>query len=235
MIELVYFDVGGTLIDPYPSVGEVYAAAGRRHGLDASPEELGAAFQQAWRRRTRAGDESVLVMGRDPESTHVWWRALVFDVLRAVGFTGDLEACYQDFFRAFERPEAWRIHEDVLPALEGLAAGGVRMGVLSNWDHRLPPLLDALDLARWFDPILVSALEGVAKPDVRFYERAVKRSGLPAERLLHVGDRADLDLVPARAAGMEAKLLDRSGTRRDEATIDRLTELLTLVGQYGGS
>lgn len=229
MIELVYFDVGGTLIDPHPSVGDVYAEAGRPYGLKASPEALGLAFRDAWRRRTGPKQASVLVMGGDPQSTRAWWRALVYDVLAEVGFTGDREACFQAFFSAFEAPAAWRVYEDVLPTLEAMSRKGVRMGVLSNWDYRLPPLLEALGLSTWFDPILVSSFEGVAKPDPRFYEVAVKRTGLSADRLLHVGDRPDLDLDPARAAGLDAKLLDRSGSRRDSSTIRRLTELIPLV------
>ena len=84
MIELVYFDAGGTLLDPYPSVGAVYAQAGRRHGLSASATDLELAFRENWRPypccdgRTyvaRAGNE-LLSMGLDDEKTRTWWRGL---------------------------------------------------------------------------------------------------------------------------------------------------------------
>ena len=38
---------------------------------------------------------------------------------------------------AFRALSVWRIYPDVIPALEGLQAAGVRMGVVSNWDSNL--------------------------------------------------------------------------------------------------
>ena len=226
MIEFIYFDVGGTLIDPRPSVGAVYAAAGRPHGLFASPEELQAAFRHAWIDRTVPGRRSIFTMGYDEPSTHAWWRELVLDVLRAVRFEGDAEACFQSFFSAFERPESWHVYDDVLPTLESLDRLGVRRGIISNWDYRLLPLLDALDLSRWFDPILVSAFERVAKPDVAFYQRAAERAGVAPERILSVGDRQDLDLEPAERAGFRAVLLDRAAAQEGPTTVRSLSSLL---------
>ncbi len=226
VIELVYFDVGGTLIDPSPSVGAVYACAGRPHGLAAPPEELQAAFRKLWSARTAPGADSIFTMGHDRETTHAWWRALVFDLLDAVGFSGDREACYQSFFTAFERPESWRVYDDVIPTLEALRRRGIGRGIISNWDYRLPPLLERLDLARWFDPILVSAFEGLAKPDVEIYRRGAERAKLVPERILVVGDRADLDVYPARAAGLRALLIDRTGEGDPASAIRSLTELV---------
>src|ERR1700704_702865 len=49
-IQAVTFDVGGTLIKPWPSVGHVYAEVAARHGLEAaSPEQLNRQFAEAWR------------------------------------------------------------------------------------------------------------------------------------------------------------------------------------------
>src|SRR5207253_960528 len=48
MIRFVYFDAGGTLIAPDPSVGAVYARAGAPHGLAASGPAMEDAFRQRW-------------------------------------------------------------------------------------------------------------------------------------------------------------------------------------------
>jgi putative hydrolase of the HAD superfamily len=224
MIEFIYFDVGGTLIDPLPSVGAVYADAGRAHGLFASPEDLQAAFRKAWTSHTAPGAPSLFTMGHDEASTHAWWRAVVTDVLAEVGFEGDIEACYRSFFSAFEKRESWRVYDDVVPTLEALDRRGIRRGIISNWDYRLPPLLDALDLTRWFDPILVSAVERLAKPDVAFYRLAADRAGVAPEHILAVGDRIDLDVEPARAAGFQAVRIDRAADEPN--SIRSLTSLL---------
>jgi putative hydrolase of the HAD superfamily len=53
---------------------------------------------------------------------------------------------------------------------------------------------------------------GVAKPDPDAFRTACARWGRPPESVLSVGDRHDLDVLPARAAGLSAVLLDRAGT-----------------------
>ena len=52
-IEAVTFDAGGTLIEPWPSVGEVYAAVAREFGIECSAARLNAQFVNAW--TTRSG------------------------------------------------------------------------------------------------------------------------------------------------------------------------------------
>ena len=100
------------------------------------------------------------------------------------------------------------------------------MGVISNWDYRLPPLLEALGLATYFDPVVVSFREGVAKPSPELYRRALDRVGLPPGEVRYVGDHRDLDLDPARALGMDAFLIDRSGSHADDRVVKALTELV---------
>ena len=225
MIRFVYFDAGGTLIAPSPSVGAVYAAAGRPHGLKVSDAGMDAAFRAEWPAHAASLGIRVLSRGLDDESTRGWWRALVYQVLERVGFEGDQEACFLACYEAFALPSAWRIFEDTLPALEALAAKGLPMGVLSNWDYRLAPLLDALDLSRWFGPVLISALEGVEKPDPEIFLRAAQRVGLTPAEIAYVGDHPSLDLDPALALGMQAFLIDRAGRSDSPHAIRRLDEL----------
>ncbi len=218
-IDFVYFDVGGTLLDPYPSVGGVYRRAGLPFGLEASEDEIERAFRVVWRNRTEHTpfdpNTGLHAQGRaDADRTTAWWRALVYEVFQKLGWQPPQRtqsACFQAFFEAFERPESWRVYPDVLPTLDALAARGIGAGILSNWDYRLPALLSALSLAHRFSWTLISAFEGLAKPDPAFFELALARVGLPANRVAYVGDRESLDLLPALALGMDAYLIDRPG------------------------
>lgn len=225
-IRFVYLDAGGTLIDPFPSVGAIYARAGRAFGLHASEAELGAAFASVWRDTRAAEGVRMMTFGLDEPATHAFWRGVVFEVLDAVRFIGDREGCFRAFFEAFETPEAWRVYADVAPLLDGLAARGVPAGVLSNWDFRLPPLLARLGLIPRLDPLVVSCFEGVAKPDPELYRRAAARIGVPPEQILYVGDHRDLDLEPALEAGFDAYLIRRRGPSEDSRVITSLTALL---------
>ena len=52
----VTFDVGGTLIEPWPSVGAIYAEVAAEHGLPGlSAGELTRRFGAAWRTRPDFG------------------------------------------------------------------------------------------------------------------------------------------------------------------------------------
>ena len=50
-IRAITFDAGGTLIEPWPSVGHVYAEVANRHGKEVSSDELNRRFVSAWRTR----------------------------------------------------------------------------------------------------------------------------------------------------------------------------------------
>lgn len=229
-IRFVYFDVGGTLLDPTPSVGRVYAEAGASHGLRAPPEAIEAAFRHQWSAHVAALGRTALTLAKTEEENLDWWRQLVFRVLAEVGFSGEREAVFQACWAAFERPSAWHVYEDARPTLEALAAGGLPLGVLSNWDQRLPALLEKLELRRYFDPLVVSCFEGVEKPDLRLYRRACERVGLAPEHILYVGDKTELDLEPARALGMHAYLIDRRARSSNPHRLGSLRELVALAG-----
>jgi HAD superfamily hydrolase (TIGR01509 family) len=63
------------------------------------------------------------------------------------------------------------------------------------------------DLERLFETILVSAEEGLAKPDPVFYTRMVERLSVPASDCLFTDDNP-ANLAGARAAGMNAILFE---------------------------
>jgi putative hydrolase of the HAD superfamily len=112
---------------------------------------------------------------------------------------------------AFRHREAWEVFDDVVPTLEALRTDGVRLGVVSNWDSRLPSVLERLGLAAFFGTITVSSVEGVEKPDPRIFERALGRLGASAPSSIYVGDLPEIDLEGARAAGLFGVLVDRDG------------------------
>jgi phosphoglycolate phosphatase-like HAD superfamily hydrolase len=58
-IKAITFDVGGTLIEPFPSVGHIYAEIAAQHGHGKfSPEELNRRFVRAWKAQQGSDLES---------------------------------------------------------------------------------------------------------------------------------------------------------------------------------
>ena len=59
-----------------------------------------------------------------------------------------------------------------------------------------------MGLLPYIDLVVASAEEGVAKPDTRLFQIALRRAGCEAREAVMVGDRIDNDIRPARRLGM---------------------------------
>jgi putative hydrolase of the HAD superfamily len=197
-VQAITFDVGGTLIEPWPSVGHVYAQVAAEQGINArTPEELNARFLSAWK-----------ALGGRAESS-ADWLAVVSKVFAGVDEVRDMQALFEALYERFTQPEVWHVFADVLPALDQLRSQGVRLAILSNWDDRLRPLLRRLGLAAYFEVMTISCEAGCRKPDTRIFQQAAAALQLSPGDLLHVGDSWELDVQGARCAGLHALHLCR--------------------------
>ena len=219
-IQAVTFDVGGTLIGVWPSVGHVYAEVAARHGIKGlSAASLNRRFTAAWRAAT------------DFSHSRADWAALVDATFRGLTDRPPSQTFFGELYTRFASPYAWRIYEDVIPTLDALAARGLRLGIISNWDERLRPLLARLKLAGYFETIIVSREVGSPKPSRRIFEQAIRKLGLPPDAVLHVGDSLAMDVRGARAAGLRAVLVHRTGGVGRAGRIKSLRALSGLVGE----
>jgi len=80
----------------------------------------------------------------------------------------------------------------------------VLLGVVSNFDRRLPALLEGLGIGACFDAIVLPSDAGVEKPDPRIFAFALERLRVSAAEAVYVGDSPTRDLSGARRAGMRA-------------------------------
>jgi len=197
-VHTVTFDVGGTLISPSPSVGHVYAEVAARFGVKADPAALNDGFKRAWKAKTEFN-----------YSEEAW-----YSLVR--GTFGPLAPKLPDTFfptvyRRFIEADAWRIHEDALETLDELASRDFNLGVISNWDERLRPLLKNLKLTPYFQAITVSCEAQFPKPSAVIFEQALRSLGAAPAAVLHVGDSQLEDAEGARGAGLHGLHLDRNG------------------------
>jgi putative hydrolase of the HAD superfamily len=217
-IQAVTFDVGGTLIKPWPSVGEIYAQVAAKHGQRGiSPALLDERFTTAWH-----GLEN-FHHGRDE------WAALVDRVFEGLTEQPPSASFFPELFERFAEPDAWRIFDDVKPAIDALASLGINLGVISNWDERLQPLLEKLGLRKYLETVVVSCEIGFSKPSPVIFEHAARKLGLAPEFILHVGDSAREDLRGAEAAGFQARLIERGQNTSGPGRIGSLLDLERLA------
>ncbi|MBI4659633.1 MAG: HAD-IA family hydrolase [Verrucomicrobia bacterium] len=217
-IRAVTFDVGGTLIDPWPSVGHVYAEVAAQHGLrDLEPETLTRRFAEAWRAKS------------DFDYSRAAWSEIVARTFRTPGQPLTEVSFFGDLYERFAQPGGWRIYDDVLPALHQLRARNIRLGVVSNWDERLRPLLGKLKLQDLFEVIVVSGEVGLHKPHPAVFRSALEQLGWPGHAVLHVGDRVIEDVQGAEQAGLRAVRLNRHAIISDEKEIHSLLSLTEFI------
>ena len=105
----------------------------------------------------------------------------------------------------------FRAFDDSAPALAELSERGLILVCVSNWDVSLRETLARAGLLDLLDDVLTSAGVGRAKPDPAIFRAALGLAACEPEDAIHVGDSAAEDVAGARAAGIEALLLDRSG------------------------
>ncbi len=213
-IRAVTFDVGGTLLDSWPSVGHIYSRVAARHGYrQISPQMLNRRFRAAWR------------AFRGFRHTRRQWAELVDATFRGLSGVHPSRTFFPELFHRFADPRVWRIYDDVLPALGYLKARGLKLGVISNWDERLKPLLGRLGLSKYFDVVVVSCDVGITKPARRIFQAAAAELRLEPGEILHIGDHPLNDYGGARAAGFQAALLKRHGRITGVAQLASLREL----------
>lgn len=207
-LRAVSFDAGNTLLYCDPPPEAIYAEALSRHGRDVTPAEVAPAFRDAWaamQQRVPPGDD------RYAGDERLFWGDLLQDVLARLEHGAPWRHLLDELYAAFARPDAWRLFPDSLATLEALRRRGLKLAIVSNWDRRLPEILDQLGLTSRVDTVVVSAIEGVEKPAAEIFQRALERLGVPAAATLHVGDSPREDYEGARAAGLAAALVDRDG------------------------
>ena len=121
---------------------------------------------------------------------------------------------------------------DVPGALERLQALGFGLAVVSNANGTVRERLRLLGLGRFFPIVVDSHEEKIEKPDPRVFLPALRALGVTPDRALYVGDLFHIDVLGARAAGIDAVLLDHDDLRShvDVPRIRSLSELPAMLG-----
>jgi HAD superfamily hydrolase (TIGR01549 family) len=128
----------------------------------------------------------------------------------------------------------FEMYDDVAPVLTALAARGLKIGAISNSHRSLDAFRDHFQLSGVITTAVSSAEHGYMKPHRSIFETALEQAGVAAVDSLMVGDSVRADIEGARAIGMRAVLLRRSGdlprmVPADVDVIRSLTELPALI------
>jgi phosphoglycolate phosphatase len=215
---VVLFDLDGTLVDSASDI----AASVNRLLAELGHAEVDEATVRSW-----IGDGA---------------RQLITQALRHAGDGRDVETVMPRFMQHYRDcllldPQ---VYPEVPETLQALRAAGVRMAVCTNKPAPfVGPLLEALDLAQYFDAVLGAGALPERKPHPRPLLHLAAHFGVDIGQCLMVGD-SSADAGAAIAAGAPLVLVSY-GYRRDfdlhgcgaHAVIDRFGQLLTLCADAG--
>lgn len=224
------FDLDDTLMAHTRAVDEAIAVAQRAAGGNFAADDT-AAVQRRWaeleeRHYTRYLTGELTYLGQRI------WRARDLLAPYGIELSDDATLAWFDDYLVGYR-DAWRLFDDVLPALAALRAAhpALLVGIITNGDlafqtdklHRIA-LWDELELTpvradgSVDEPsrrgrLIASGELGVTKPDPRIFHAAAAALGVESGACAYVGDRVRTDAVGAYAAGMLGIWLDRGDDR----------------------
>lgn len=208
MLETVFLDAGGVLV--YPNWSRISEALAR-HGVIVEPDALARAEPHA----KRQIDVPQTINATNDAGRGWLYFNLIFEHA-GVPLNADVEAALDELHAYHRETNLWEfVPPAVFPALAALRARGLKITIVSNSNGKLRVLFDRLQLSGCVDCLLDSHEEAVEKPDPRFFERALERSGARKETTIHVGDLYHVDVVGARRAGLRGVLLDEAGLYTD--------------------
>lgn len=209
MLQALFLDAAGTLIEPAEPVAEVYARTAAAFGQPVEPAVVKQWFGVAF---GGIGDPQYDTHSDGGDTAErEWWRQVVATVFeKSLGSpppTGFLSPCFEALFAHYADPAAWRVFPEVLGVLTEARAAGLRLAVVSNFDLRLHGILAGHGLH--FDAVITSADARARKPGPAIFRIALERLGLQSHEVLHAGDSPVADIEGAAAMGIDACLIAR--------------------------
>jgi putative hydrolase of the HAD superfamily len=205
--EVLFLDVGDTLIRAHPSWAGVYRQGLLEAGMDVAEKDL----ERALRQETQDGGWWLDETPFEPSEANSFATVMAFDaaVLARVGHADLGEDTFRRIEDVFARRSAWCVFPDVMPALDALQAAGIRLCVISNFVWGAPELIHDLELARHFEKLVISARVGFQKPNPGIFQHALEQMRVAPAGAMHVGDSYRADVLGARRLSIRAALIAR--------------------------
>lgn len=234
MIKIVFFDAGGTILDPHPSFAELFATVAAENGVPVEASTVRDVQERIAPHLVELLEEAGLDHGPtlSLEASRKFWTFTYRRFLEELDIADDRLA--DKLYARFSDPSSYRLYDDVVPTLHRLTDNGLRLGLISNFDGWLEAMLVEMEVGETFEVAVISGVEGVEKPDPAIYRLALERAEVHPHEAIHVGDSPVMDIAPSQQAGMTAVLLDRNkryADTRETMRIETLEELPTVLAK----
>lgn len=187
MIQAVIFDLDGTLLD-------------RDRSLLKFVEEQ---FERLIRPNVEVDKESYIKRFITLDCRGYVWKDKVYqELIREFELRLDWNELLDDYKKGFSNHAV--SFPNMIELLDSLKEKGYKLAMITNgFGDFQASNIQALQIAHYFDEILISEREGLRKPDPAIFLRAAEKLNVATEACVYVGDHPVNDITASKATGMK--------------------------------
>ncbi len=230
MIKAIFFDWFYTLARFEPPRHQLYGQAFQEFGIELPPEKVMRgiliADQYFFEENAKAP-----VAERSPEEQVKLYIRYPKAILTESGVKAPGELSLKIIKRVREqfKKVTFALFDDVLSTLKTLKQQNFVLGLLTNLARDMGSICRGLGLEPYLDFVVTSKEVGADKPKPPIFLAALDKAGVNAPEAVHVGDQYKLDVIGARAVGINPILIDRYDTYPEVSDCPRIHNLTELA------
>jgi len=112
------------------------------------------------------------------------------------------------------------LYQDAKACVTALKETGAKIGIVANQPATSVNSLKSDHLFELIDFLGISAIVGIEKPDIKIFELAIKELAVDPTKAIHIGNRIDTDVMPAKKLGMKTVWVRRGEANPDPSADD---------------
>ena len=219
MYKAIFIDIDDTLLDYIPCCREAFdVAIGSIQSSAISCQRSDELFQLFF-------DIAGRLFSEAKHGLHTIAEVMDLYPIEFCAKAGYPPEAVEPFTHAFRA--AWGKTHTLVPdakeMLDTLQSKGYRLFAASNsFAHLQRSRLEQAGILHYFEDTFISMDIGYDKPDIRFYQEALRRANLQPHEVLMIGDSMTTDVLGAQAAGIDALFFDR---RANQSLLEIIKDL----------
>ena len=223
-IEVVFFDVGNTLL--FPDHEKTLSPLWNR-GIHPTEAQLFTA-------EGVARQDMDLIVSQTRKVDQQYWETYYAHLLRTLK-VNDISLRLELVSLARTSSNWSRMRPGTIEVLESMKEK-FRLAVISNSDGHMADRLATVGLGKYFEHVIDSGNVGYEKPAPQIFQAALAAMGVLADRALYLGDIYSIDYLGAQKVGMSAMLMDVAGVyaTRNLPRIESLLDLDQALCEFHG-
>ncbi|MSO26009.1 MAG: HAD family hydrolase [Candidatus Nanopelagicaceae bacterium] len=121
------------------------------------------------------------------------------------------------------------LYQDAKGCITAVKESGAKIGIVANQPASSINSLKSDNLFELIDFLGISAIVGIEKPDIKIFELAIKELAVDPAKSIHIGNRIDTDVMPAKKLGMKTVWVRRGEANPDPSEQDLAQADITVV------